>query len=135
MDLLLPPVRAGGHVAFQLVVFHYLVSHDPFAIFALFVFWVCVAVSTSKPAVATASSAVATAVASTPDTEGSEKFGDLGRSRRALLFERGDQRVVASSGGSGGNDFGGWRGGGRSGGCGDCGGVLLVLESRILALQ
>ena len=77
MDFLLPPVRAGGRVAFQLVAFCRLVRHDPFAIFAVFVFRVCVAiatatpdVATTKPAVATASSNVATAVASTPGTEG-----------------------------------------------------------------
>ena len=48
----------------------------------------------------------------------------------ALLFERGDQR----DGGGGGNDFGGWCGGGRSGGCGDAV-VKLVLESSMLALK
>ena len=77
MDLLLLPVREGGRIAFQFVAFHCLVCHDPFSIFVVFVFRVCVAiatatpnVATTKPAVATASSNVATAVASTSGTEG-----------------------------------------------------------------
>ena len=79
MDLLLPPVRAGGRIAFQLVALCRLVRHDPFAIFSVFVFWICVAVAvaTATPVVAmtttdfnTASSSAAMAVASTPGTEG-----------------------------------------------------------------
>ena len=66
MDLLFPPVRSGGRVDFQLVAFLRLVRHNPFAIFAVFLFWICVAVATKMPAVAMASSAVATSVASTP---------------------------------------------------------------------
>ena len=66
MDFLLPLVRAGGCVAFQLVALRHLVRHDPFAIFAVFVFQICVAVATTTPAVATDLSDVATAIASTP---------------------------------------------------------------------
>ena len=70
MDFLLPPLKAGGRVAFQLAALRRLMRHDPFAIFVVFVFRIFVAVATTTPAVATASSAVATAVASTPVTEG-----------------------------------------------------------------
>ena len=42
MDFLLTLVRAGGRVAFQLVELRRLVRHDPFAIFAVFVFRICV---------------------------------------------------------------------------------------------
>ena len=51
-----------------------------------------------------------------------------------MLFERGDQCVVADGGGGGGKYLGGWRGGGRSGGCGDSG-VQLVLEHHIFSLK
>ena len=77
VDFLLPPVRASGRISFQLVAFRRLVRHDLFAIFAVFVFRICVAfatsssaVATTTPTAATASSDVATAVASTPGTEG-----------------------------------------------------------------
>ena len=77
MDLLFPPVRAGGHVSFQLIAFFRLVRHNPFAIFAVLVFRIFVpfatassAVAMTTPAVTTASSAVATDVASTSGTEG-----------------------------------------------------------------
>ena len=77
MDFLLLPVRAGGRVVFLLVLIRCFVCHNLFAIFALFVFRVCVvfatatfAVLTPTPAVATASSAVAMAFASAPGTEG-----------------------------------------------------------------
>ena len=77
MDFLLTLVRAGGRVAFQLVELRRLVRHDPFAIFAVFVFRICVAfatalsaVTTTTPAVATDSSSITMAVTSTPGTEG-----------------------------------------------------------------
>ena len=70
MDFLLPPVRAGGRVAFQLVAFCRLVRHDPFAIFAVLVFRIYVPFATASSTVATTTPAVATAVASTPGTEG-----------------------------------------------------------------
>ena len=62
MDLFILPVREGGRVAFQLVEFRRLVRHDPFAIFAVFLFWICVAFATATSSVATASFAVAMAV-------------------------------------------------------------------------
>ena len=44
------------------------------------------------------------------------------------------RRVVTDVGGGSGDDFGGWRGRGSSGGCGDDG-VQLVLDCCILALK
>ena len=115
--------------------------HDPFSIFAIFVFRICVAaatatsaVATNTPAVATTSSTVATAVASTPGTDDGYQLGDLGCLCCALLFKRGDQRIVTAGGGGDGNDFGGWHGGGRIGRCGNAG-VQLVLDRQILAIK
>ena len=60
VDFLLPPVRAGGRIAFQLVAFRRLVRHDLFAIFAVFVFRICIAFASSSSAVATTTPAFAT---------------------------------------------------------------------------
>ena len=50
MDFLLLQVRAGGRVAFKLVALRRLMRHDPFAIFAVFVFRIFVAVATASSA-------------------------------------------------------------------------------------
>ena len=52
----------------------------------------------------------------------------------ALLSERDNQCVVAADVGGNGDDFGGWRGGKRGGGCGDTG-FQPVLEYCISALK
>ena len=72
MDLLLPPVRVGGRVAFELVACRRLVRNDPFAIFAIFVLGVGGAVATPAVATTASSAAVALSIAPSPCGEGGE---------------------------------------------------------------
>ena len=109
MDLLFPPVRAGCCVALQLIACRRFMSDDTFAIFAIFVFRVGLAVA--PPAVAAFLAAVASAIVPSPCGEGGEEFGDLGGLPLGLRRESGDEYVVAACGGGGcGDEFGGWRG-------------------------
>ena len=70
MNFLIPSLKVGRRVTFQLVAFRLLVRHDPFAIFTVFVFRICVAFATASSTVAKSSSTVAMAIPSTPVTEG-----------------------------------------------------------------
>ena len=105
MDLLFPPVRAGCCIALQLVRFRRFVSDNTFVIFAIFMFWVGLAVA--PPAVAAFLAAVASAIVLSPCGEDGEEFGDLGGLPLTFRRECGDDCVVAACGSGCGDEFGG----------------------------